>query len=69
MAHTSLTLALNDEQTEALRRRAGKDGRTIEDVALAALDEYLLRTEDDVTEGVSDDSTERFSDVLRRLGE
>jgi hypothetical protein len=69
MAHTSLTLVLNDEQTEALRRRAGKDGRTIEDVALAALDEYLLRAEDDVTEGVSDDSTERFSDVLRRLGE
>ena len=69
MAHTSLTLVLNDEQTQALRRRADKDGRTIEDVALAALDEYLLRTEDDVTEGVSDDSTERFSDVLRRLGE
>ena len=38
-----MNLRLSDEQTEALRVRAEKEGRSMQQVALSALDEYLLR--------------------------
>jgi predicted transcriptional regulator len=43
----AMTLRLNEEQTEALRRRAEKEGRSMQQVALGALDDYLVRAEDD----------------------
>ena len=62
----AMTLRLNEEQTEALRRRAEKEGRSMQPVALAALDDYLLRVEDD---GLAERGAERFAELLRRLGE
>jgi hypothetical protein len=66
----AMTLRLNEEQTEALRRRAEKEGRSMQQVALAALDDYLLRVEDDeLTDRLAERGAERFADLLRRLGE
>jgi predicted transcriptional regulator len=66
----AMTLRLSDEQTEALRARAEKEGRSMQQVARAALDEYLLRTQDDeLTDRLAAQGAERFADLLRRLGE
>jgi plasmid stability protein len=66
----AMTLRLSDEQTEALRARAEKEGRSMQQVARAALDDYLLRVEDDeLTDRLAAQGAERFADLLRRLGE
>ena len=66
----AMTLRLNDEQTEALRARAGKEGRSMQQVARSALDEYLLRAEDDEqTDRLAEQGAQRFAELLRRLGE
>ena len=66
----AMTLRLSDEQAEALRRRAEREGRSMQQVALAALDDYLTRTEDDeLTERLAQRGAERFAELLRRPGE
>jgi predicted transcriptional regulator len=66
----AMTLRLSDEQTDALRARAEKEGRSMQQVALNALDEYLLRSADDeLTDRLAGRGAERFSELLRRLGE
>jgi hypothetical protein len=66
----AMTLRLSDEQTEALRMRAEREGRSMQQVALTALDDYLLRAEDDeLTERLAERGSQRFADLLRRLGE
>jgi hypothetical protein len=68
--YVAMTLRLTDEQTDALRRRAEKEGRSMQQVALAALDEYLIRLEDDeLTDRLAERGAERFAELLRRLGE
>jgi hypothetical protein len=65
-----MTLRLSDDQTEALRQRAEKEGRSMQQVALTALDDYLLRAEDDeLTDRLAARGAERFAELLRRLGE
>ena len=66
----AMTLRLSDEQTGALRRRAEKEGRSMQQVALSALDDYLVRSEDDeLTEHHAERGAKRFAELLRRLGE
>ena len=66
----AMTLRLSDEQAAALRARAEKEGRSMQQVARTALDDYLLRTEDDeLTDRLAERGAERFSELLRRLGE
>jgi predicted transcriptional regulator len=66
----AMTLRLSDEQTEALRLRADKEGRSMQQVALAALEEYLVRTEDDeLTDRLTEQGARRYAELLRRLGE
>jgi predicted transcriptional regulator len=66
----AMTLRLTDAQSEALRRRAEREGRSMQQVALTAVDDYLARTEDDeLTERLAERGAERFSELLRRLGE
>jgi predicted transcriptional regulator len=66
----AMTLRLSNEQTEALRTRAEKEGRSMQQVARAALDDYLLRAQDDeLTDRLTAHGAERFADLLRRLGE
>ncbi len=65
-----MTLRLTDEQTAALRAQAGKEGRSMQQVARSALDDYLLRAEDDQrTDALARQGAERFKELLRRLGE
>ena len=66
----AMTLRLDDEQAEALRRRAEREGRSMQQVALSAVDEYLERAEDDeLTDRLAERGAERFAELLRRLGE
>jgi predicted transcriptional regulator len=66
----AMTLRLSEEQTEALRRRADREGRSMQQVALAALDDYLVRAEDDeLTDRLAEQGARRFAELLRRLGE
>jgi uncharacterized protein (DUF1778 family) len=66
----AMNLRLSDEQTELLRARAEKEGRSMQQVALTAVDEYLLRAEDDeLTDRLAERGALRFADLLRRLGE
>ena len=66
----AMTLRLTDEQTVALRARAEREGRSMQQVAVSALDDYLLRTEDDeLTDRLAEQGAERFAELLRRLGE
>ena len=66
----AMTLRLTDEQAAALRARAEREGRSMQQVARAALDEYLLRAEDDeLTDRLAEQGAQRFADLLRRLGE
>lgn len=42
----------------------------MQDIALAALEEYLLRAEeDDHTDRLAEQGAERYAELLRRLGE
>jgi plasmid stability protein len=66
----AMTLRLTDAQTEALRLRADKEGRSMQQVALTALDDYLMRTEDDErTDRLAEQGAQRYAELLRRLGE
>ena len=66
----AMTLRLTDEQTQALRARADREGRSMQQVARAALDDYLLRTDDDErTEQLAEQGAWRYAELLRRLGE
>jgi predicted transcriptional regulator len=70
MLRMAMTLRLSEEQTEALRRRAAAEDRSMQQVALAALDDCLLRAEDDeLTDRLAEQGAQRFADLLRRLGE
>jgi predicted transcriptional regulator len=70
MGGMAMTLRLTDAQAEALRARASKEGRSVQQVALSAIDDYLLRTHDDeVTDSLTEQGAQRFADLLRRLGE
>jgi len=66
----AMTLRLTDEQSAALRARAEREGRSMQQVAIAALDDYLLRAGDDeLTDRLAAEGAERFAELLRRLGE
>jgi predicted transcriptional regulator len=66
----AMTLRLSEEQTAALRARADKEGRSMQQVIGAAVDDYLLRAEDDeLTDRLAEQGAKRFAELLRRLGE
>jgi predicted transcriptional regulator len=66
----AMTLRLSDDQAEALRRRAEQEGRSMQQVALTAIDDYLFRVHDDeLTDRIAEHGARRFAELLRRLGE
>jgi hypothetical protein len=66
----AMTLRLTDAQTEALRARASTEGRSMQQVALSAIDDYVLRAQDDeLTYRLTEQGAQRFTELLRRLGE
>jgi plasmid stability protein len=66
----AMTLRLTDEQARALRARADREGRSMQQVARSALDDYLLRVNDDeLTDRLAEQGAHRYAELLRRLGE
>ncbi|MCT9929402.1 Arc family DNA-binding protein [Planotetraspora sp. A-T 1434] len=65
-----MTLRLSDEQTEALRRRAEEEGRSMQQVVLAAVEEYLARhSADEEVHRLGVDAVRRWKPVLDRLAQ
>jgi len=66
----AMTLRLSGDQADALRQRAEAEGRSMQQVALTAIDEYLFRSRDDeFTDRLAEQGARRFAELLRRLGE
>jgi plasmid stability protein len=66
----AMTLRLSEEETEALRLRAQREGRSMQEVARAAVREYIDRTSRrELLDEVLDAELPRFAEALRRLGE
>lgn len=66
----AMTLRLSDEEADALRRRADREGRSMQEVARAAVREYIDRTSrQELLDEVLDQELPRFAEALRRLGE
>jgi len=66
----AMTLRLTDEETEALRERARREGRSMQDVARGAVREYIERTSNrQLLDQVLDEELPRYAEALRRLGE
>lgn len=65
-----MTLRLDEHETEALRLRAQREGRSMQDVARQALREYVERTSHrELLDQVLDEGLPRYAEALRRLGE
>jgi predicted transcriptional regulator len=66
----AMTLRLTDDETEALRRRAQREGRSMQEVARAAVREYIERTSRrELLDRVLDEELPRYAEALQRLGE
>ncbi len=66
----AMTLRLTDAESEALRLRAQREGRSMQDVARQAVREYVDRTSrSELLDKVLDEELPRYSEALRRLGE
>jgi hypothetical protein len=66
----AMTLRLSEEETEALRLRAQREGRSMQEVARSAVREYIDRTSRrELVDEVLDAELPRFAEALRRLGE
>ena len=70
MACMAMTLRLADDETEALRRRAELEQRSMQEVARQAIREYVdnhSRTE--LLDQVLDEELPRYAEALERLGQ
>lgn len=66
----AMTLRLTNEESDALRQRAQHEGRSMQEVARAAVREYIDRTSREaLLDEVLDQELPRFAEALRRLGE
>ena len=66
----AMTLRLSDEETEALRRRAEVEGRSMQEVARQAVRDYIERSSRrDLMDRVLDQELPRYAEALQRLGE
>lgn len=66
----AMTLRLDDAETDALRRRASIEARSMQDVARAAVREYIeRRSRADLLEQVLAEEIPPFAEALDRLGQ
>ena len=66
----AMTLRLSDEETAALRLRAQREGRSMQEVAREAVRDYIDRTSRrELLDEVLDEELPRFAEALQRLGE
>lgn len=65
-----MTLRLTDQESAALRQRAAREGRSMQEIARVAIREYIDRTSrQELLDEVLDEELPRFAEALRRLGE
>ena len=65
-----MTLRLTPEETEALRLRAHRERRSMQDVARQAIREYVEEhSRAELLDQVLDEEIPRYAEALRRLGE
>ena len=66
----AMTLRLTDQETEALRRRAELEGRSMQDVARQAVRDYIERKSTrELLDRVLDRELPRYAEALERLGQ
>jgi len=66
----AMTLRLSDDEADALRARAKREGRSMQDVARAAVREYIDRTSTrELLDEVLDEELPRYAEALERLGQ
>jgi predicted transcriptional regulator len=66
----AMTLRPDERLTEALRQQAEAEGRSMQAVALDAIDEYIARRQHRaLVDEAIDKVVTRHADLLRRLGE
>ena len=65
-----MTLRLDEGETEALRRRAELEGRSMQEVARQAVRDYIERSSRrQLLDRVLDEQLPRYAEALKRLGE
>ena len=65
-----MTLRLDDHESEALRRRADLEGRSMQDVARQAVRDYIERmSKRELLDRVLDEELPRYAEALERLGQ
>lgn len=66
----AMTLRLTDDEADALREEAEREGRSMQDVARAAVREYVARRgHDRLVDDALQRVVTRYAGALRRLGE
>jgi len=64
-----MTLRLTDDETEALRRRADLESRSMQEVVRQAVREYVENhSRADLLDAVLDSELPRYAEALERLG-
>lgn len=65
----AMTLRLDEDETNALRLRAEREGRSMQEVARHAVREYIERTSRrELLDEVLDAELPRYAEALERLG-
>ncbi len=65
----AMTLRLDENDAEALRRRAAWEGRSMQKVAREAVREYIeRRSRRELLDEVLDEQLPRYAEALERLG-
>jgi predicted transcriptional regulator len=66
----AMTLRLDDQETDALRRRAELEGRSMQDVARQAVRDYIEHnSKRELLDRVLDEELPRYAEALERLGQ
>jgi predicted transcriptional regulator len=66
----AMTLRLTDEEAQALRRRADREQRSMQEVARQAVREYVERESNrELLDRVLDAELPRYAEALERLGQ
>lgn len=66
----AMTLRLTDAEADALRRRAEREGRSMQEVAREAVRDYVEReSRRELLDRVLDEELPRYAEALQRLGE
>jgi hypothetical protein len=66
----AMTLRLDEQETESLRRRAELEGRSMQDIARQAVRDYIERnSKRELLDRVLDEELPRYAEALERLGQ